>query len=114
MSGVATLSNEKNYTVFQFGNHVIRFIAPYSLERYTAVKEWDNGYLVVMAKYKELPEVEEYIDLIPILEMLYYDVDDFLKPIKEVKIDDAANFKRCWKVHCSAVNHSADRKRNAK
>ena len=44
MSGVATLSNEKNYTVFQFGNHVIRFIAPYSLERYTAVKEWDNGY----------------------------------------------------------------------
>lgn len=23
MSGVATLSNEKNYTVFQFGNHVI-------------------------------------------------------------------------------------------
>ena len=38
MSGVATLSNEKNYTVFQFGNHVIRFIAPYSLERYTAVK----------------------------------------------------------------------------
>ena len=39
MSGVATLSNEKNYTVFQFGNHVIRFIAPYSLERYTAVKE---------------------------------------------------------------------------
>ena len=43
-----------------------------------------------MAKYKELPEVEEYIDLIPILEMLYYDVDDFLQPIKEVKIDDAA------------------------
>ena len=36
MSGVATLSNEKNYTVFQFGNHVIRFAAPYSLERYTA------------------------------------------------------------------------------
>ena len=38
MSGVATLSNEKNYTVFQFENHVIRFIAPYSLERYIAVK----------------------------------------------------------------------------
>ena len=50
MSGVATLSNEKNYTVFQFGNHVIRFAAPYSLERYTAVKEWDNGYLVVNGK----------------------------------------------------------------
>lgn len=43
MSGVATLSNEKNYTVFQFGNHVIRFAAPYSLERHTAVKEWDKS-----------------------------------------------------------------------
>ena len=31
-------------------------------------------------------EVEEYIDLVPILERLYYDVDEFLKPIKKVKI----------------------------
>ena len=87
MSGVATLSNEKNYTVFQFGNHVIRFVAPHSLERYTAVKEWDNGYLVVMAKYKhnEKPE-EEYIDLIPILKNLYIDAVHFLKPIKEVRL----------------------------
>ena len=42
-----------------------------------------------MAKYKEMPEVEEYIDLIPILDMLYYDTETFLKPIKEVKIDAA-------------------------
>ena len=34
MTGEATLSNEKNYTVFCFGNHVIRFAAPYSLEHY--------------------------------------------------------------------------------
>ena len=87
MSGVATLSNEKNYTVFQFENHVIRFIAPYSLERYIGVKEWDNGYLVVMAKYKhnEKPE-EEYIDLVPILQNLYFDVDKFLNPIKSVEV----------------------------
>ena len=87
MSGVATLSNEKNYTVFQFENHVIRFIAPYSLERYIAVKEGDNGYLVVMAKYKhnEKPE-EEYIDLVPILQNLYFDVDKFLNPIKSVEV----------------------------
>ena len=52
MNGIATLSNEKNYTVFQFGDHKIRFLAPHSLEKYTSVKEWDNGYLVVMAKYK--------------------------------------------------------------
>ena len=43
-----------------------------------------------MAKYKEMPEVEEYIDLIPILNMLYYDTETFLKPIREVKIYDAA------------------------
>ena len=87
MSGVATLSNEKNYTLFHFRNLVIRFIAPYSLERYTAVKEWDNGYLVVMAKYKhnEKPE-EEYIDLVPILQNLYFDVDKFLNPIKSVEV----------------------------
>ena len=41
MTGEATLSNEKNYTVFRFGNHVIRFAAPYSLEHYTEVKECD-------------------------------------------------------------------------
>ena len=44
-------SNDKNYTVFRFGNKVIRFKVPNSLEKYTAVKEWNNGYLVVMAKY---------------------------------------------------------------
>ena len=53
MTGEATLSNEKNYTVFRFGNHVIRFAAPYSLEHYTEVKEWDNGYLVVRRNIAE-------------------------------------------------------------
>lgn len=87
MSGVATISNEKNYTVFRFESHVIRFVAPYSLERYTAVKEWDNGYLVVMVKYKHDSEPEEeYIDLIPILENLYFDVNKFLNPIKSVEV----------------------------
>ena len=83
----AFLSNEKNYTVFRFGNHTLRFLAPYSLERYTSVKEWDHGYLVVMAKYRNhLEPEEEYIDLIPILQNLYFDVDETLSRIKEVKI----------------------------
>ena len=83
----ATLSNEKNYTVFQFNGHIIRFTAPYSLEYYTEVKEWDHGYLVVMAKYKNSPcEEEEYIDLVPILKNLYFDVDRFLAPIEGVSI----------------------------
>ena len=83
----ATLSNEKNYTVFQFNGHIIRFTAPYSLEYYTEVKEWDKGYLVVMAKYKQNKEPEEeYIDLVPILQNLYFDADKFLEPIKGVKV----------------------------
>lgn len=46
MTGEATLSNEKNYTVFRFGNHVIRFAAPYSLEHYTEVKESYRGLTI--------------------------------------------------------------------
>lgn len=87
MIGLATISNEKNYTVVHYGDHVIRFAAPYSLEYYTEVKEWNNGYLVVMAKYKQNqnPE-EEYIDLVPIFQNLYFDTEKFLAPIKKVAV----------------------------
>ena len=48
---------------------------------------WDDGYLVVMAKYKHDPEPEEeYIDIKPILEGLYIDPVAFLKPIENVRI----------------------------
>ena len=50
----------------------------------------NKGYLVVIAKYKNMDEIEEYIDLVPILQNLYYDVDEFLTPVKEVQIDYAA------------------------
>lgn len=90
MNRCAILKNEGEYTVFIFGNQKIRFMTSKRLERYTKIVEWDHGYLVVMAKYKGIDEIEEYIDLIPILKSLYYDVDDFLKPITEVKIDYAA------------------------
>ena len=43
-----------------------------------------------MAKYEGINEVEEYIDLIPILQNLYYDIDTFLEPIKEVRVEYAA------------------------
>ena len=83
----ATLSNAEGFTDFSFGGYHVRFKAPYSLERYTDVVKWDNGYLVVMAKYQHLakPE-EEYIDLRPILNDLYIDSESFLKPIKSVRI----------------------------
>lgn len=87
MTNEAILSSEKDYTIFRFNNHVIRFKSPYSLEKYTEIKEWDAGYIVVMAKYlHNSEEEEEYIDLVPILRKLYYDVESFLRPIKKVRI----------------------------
>lgn len=90
MKDYAILTNDGEYTIFEFNNERLRFATSKRLERYTKVIEWDYGYLVVMAKYSGLDEVEEYIDLIPILGNLYYDVDEFLKPIKEVRIAYAA------------------------
>ena len=90
MNDYAILTNDGEYTMFEFNNEKIRFVTSKRLERYTKVIEWDYGYLVVMAKYSGLDEIEEYIDLIPILENLYYDIDEFLKPIKEVRIEYAA------------------------
>ena len=87
MNDIATLENDAGFSVFFFRNRVIRFKALYSLERYTSVKEWDNGYLVVIAKYRHnsQPE-EEYIDLLPILNGLYINGQEFLKPIRAVAI----------------------------
>ena len=43
-----------------------------------------------MAKYKHNKESEEeYIALVPILEKLYITPDEFLRPIKGVKIENA-------------------------
>ena len=83
MKDYAILTNDGKYTVFEFNNHRIRFVTSKRLEKYTKVIEWDHGYLVVMAKYMGMDELEEYIDLIPILENLYYDAE-------EVRIDYAA------------------------
>ena len=87
LSSEALLSNYGDMTSFRYGNSNIRFRTPKRLKRYTEVKEWDNGYIVVMADYEGLGETEEYIDLLPILKNLYINPETFLKPIKSVKID---------------------------
>ena len=87
MNEYAILKSKGEYTTFQFNNQNIRFMTSARLERYIKIVKWDRGYLVVIAKYKNIGEVEEYIDLNPILDNLYYDVDKFLEPIKGVKID---------------------------
>ena len=85
----AVLSKDKDFIIFKYGNRIIRFKAPYSLEYFTAVKEWEDGYLVVLAKYAHNSESEEeYIDLVSILENLYISPQEFLKPIKEVKLEN--------------------------
>ncbi len=83
----ATLSHRGEFTSFKCGDENIRFRTSAALQRYTAVKQWDNGYLVVMADYENLGEVEEYIDLLPILENLYINPDSFLKNIRAVNIN---------------------------
>ena len=84
----AYLSSEGEYTSFQFQNRKIRFLTGNNLDRYTRIKEWDHGYLVVLCKTKSDPDTEEedYIDLIPILDNLYIDSESFLDPIKKVEV----------------------------
>lgn len=83
----ATLSNRGDYTVFSSGDEELVFAAPYSLERYEDVLEWDHGYLVVLARYAHSDKlVEEYIDLVPVLRNLLMDPDGFLGPIERVEV----------------------------
>ena len=83
----AYLSNEGAYTIFSFGESRLKFAAPYSLERYENVVQWDSGYLVVMAKYAHNKAAEEeYIDLRPILRNLYINADEYLRQIKSVEV----------------------------
>lgn len=84
----AILSNFGNMTSFRYGDYNVRFRTSSILNKYTEVKEWDNGYLVVMADYEGIGIIEEYIDLIPILNNLYINPDIFLKDIQTVKIGD--------------------------
>ena len=61
----AYLSNKEGFTIYRYQENIIRFKELYSLEKYTKIKEWDNGYLVVMAKYKHNKQEEEGKEKIP-------------------------------------------------
>lgn len=89
MTNEAILSSDKRFTSFSFNGHTIRFKTSPRLERYTEVVEWDHGYIVVMAKYENHDPEEDYIDLVPILENLYFNPDEFLDPIEKVRIQYA-------------------------
>lgn len=86
-SETAILSSFDKYTTFSFDGKKLTFRTCDNLEKYTKVLLWDNGYIEVMAKYKHKnEEIEEYIDLVPVLESLYMDKNKFLAPIKKVEI----------------------------
>lgn len=88
-SNIAYLSSKGAYTFFSFRNRIITFLTSKNLERYTSIKEWDHGYLVVEAQRSGADSVEDYIDLIPILEHLNINPQQFLNPIKEVRLNYA-------------------------
>ena len=83
----AYLSSFDKYTTFSFGGKTLTFRTCDGLEKYTKVLLWDHGYLEVLAKYRQNDhEIEEYINLEPVLDRLYMDKESFLKPIKNVRI----------------------------
>ena len=83
----AFLSNEGDVISFLCNGRLIRFRGPYSLVCFDHIKHWDNGYIEVMTKYSHSEDlIEEYIDLIPILENLYIDPSEFLQNIKKVEV----------------------------
>lgn len=83
----AFLSHDGSYTSFSFGPYIIRFRTSSNLKRYLDVKVWDAGYLVVDAEYDGVTNpVEEYIDMIPIMNNLYINTDEFINKIERVEI----------------------------
>ena len=86
--GVAVLSSHGNYTTFSYNGRTLTFRTCSNLERFEKVILWDKGYIEVLAKYSHCPEtIEEYIDLEPVLAELHMDKDEFLAPIRAVRIE---------------------------
>ena len=90
MNDTAVLSSFDKYTTFTFNGKKLTFRTSNGRERYVKILTWDNGYIEVLAKYRQRDEeIEEYIDLDPVLEGLYMDKQEFLNPIKNVRIEYA-------------------------
>ncbi len=86
----AILSSCGNMTSFTVDDRVIRFRTSDHLVRYEKVTKWENGYIECLATYDNPPTTEEeYIDLVPILENLYFNPDDFLRGIERVTVQYA-------------------------
>lgn len=87
MTETAYLYNEreKEYICFDYKNRTIRFLGPYSLERFLRIVSYEQGLITVIGLYNG-EEVEDYIDLNYVLDQLYIDPEEFLHGLSEVKI----------------------------
>ncbi len=85
---VAYLSNKDGFTIFSYGGYDFRFRTSDRLVKYLKVKEWDAlyGYIVVDCLHEKLGVVEDYIDLLPMLDNLYFNAKEFLAQIKKVEV----------------------------
>lgn len=88
MNNTAYLSNEGKYSFFRFGKYTFKFRTSEKLVKYVAVKEWDNGYIVVDCLHEILGVVEDYIDLLPMMDNLFLDADEIFAPIRKVEIEN--------------------------
>ena len=87
----AYLSNKDDFTTFSYGDYELRFRTSKRLKKYLKVKEWDApyGYMVVDCLHETMGVVEDYIDLLPMLDNLFIDAPKFLQPIKKVEVKNA-------------------------
>lgn len=85
---VAYLSSKGGFTTFSYGGYDFKFRTSDRLVKYLKVKEWNPpyGYIVVDCLHEKLGVVEDYIDLLPMLDNLYFNAEKFLKPIKKVEV----------------------------
>lgn len=84
--GCAFLYNSERYTTFEYNGRTITFLHGKDLIEYLAVREWDDGYLVMECRGKVKGVFEDYIDLTYILENLYMDAHAYLRGVREVRI----------------------------
>ena len=87
----AYLSNKDDFTTFSCGDYELRLRTSKRLKKYLKVKEWDApyGYIVVDCLHETMGVVEDYIDLMPMLDNLFIDAPKFLQPIKKVEVRNA-------------------------
>ena len=85
----AYLSNDGRYIIFEFRDKRVMFLGPLGLEKFLSVNDFEPsiGYMAVMTKYSgHSKPVEEYIDLLSTLDELHINRNNFLQPIKNLKV----------------------------